>query len=727
MESKTRIIPNIIFLIAVMIAFTPVVFDNQIFLGVSVFKTLYFQVLVLISFALWGVLCVQNNAYLPKKSLLSYSVIGFLVILFIVDFFSVNAELSLLSNLERLDGFLLYLHLGILFFVWGAIFDSSKWRKLLIISLLIGFSVACFGLYNQIPNKRIVSTIGNSAYLSFYVLCVIYLIFFALVFSKSTKLRAIISLCFSAFLFFILLKTGTRSAIVSFSVSVVVFVGLFIWKSENKNQKKWVLVSGITTLIIAYVLTKKITQNSFLSRIINFSPDNDYTSQVRLDLWNAAWEGFRDHPLMGWGQGNFNAIFNHHGSLQLISTEEFFDKSHNVFLELLSGTGVLGTLAYVAIFVIAVFQVWEKTQLLTIQKIALTCFFINYWVFHFFNFDTVTGVSIVFAVLAFVNSVSMPTENHIHLPTSLKISLASVFIILAVFVGYQYNFRTYKTAKGVADMLKSDDINKTISLGKATYDNALIGKTDVALAMLALREQVGTTNLTNEQKQLFFETAIPMAEAEYEKNPHFAGLPTYIADSYKFKGDTTKAILVMEDFCAKHPNSPTSWIDFGLLLLDLGKNKDAIAAFEKTAKDNPKSMIPQVYKLYAYGKMKDTLMFLNTISNITWKDRVLYQDQIAKAFIQSNQIPLYFQYIKSCPNKAEVLNTNSYLQWAYLALSVGNAIEYRYAWHQYVENIKLKRKLSNIEKMQLDETISQTIQNQLEVPKTLEIIDKFGE
>jgi tetratricopeptide (TPR) repeat protein len=276
-------------------------------------------------------------------------------------------------------------------------------------------------------------------------------------------------------------------------------------------------------------------------------------------------------------------------------------------------------------------------------------------------------------------------------------------------------------------MLKSNDIYKTINLGKATYDNALIGKTDVALAMLALREQVATTNLTKEQKQLFFETAIPMAESEYKKNPHFAGLPTYIADSYKFKGDTTQAILVMEDFCAKHPNSPTSWIDFGLLLLDLGKNKEAIAAFEKTAKDNPKSMIPQVYKLYAYGKMKDTLLFLNTISNITWKDRVLYQDQIIKAFIQSNQIPLYFQYIKSCPNKAEFLNTNSYLQWAYLALSVGNAIEYRYAWHQYVENIKLKRKLSNIEKLQLDETISQAIENQLEVPKVLEIIDKFGE
>jgi len=349
----------------------------------------------------------------------------------------------------------------------------------------------------------------------------------------------------------------------------------------------------------------------------------------------------------------------------------------------------------------------------------------SYWAFHFFSFDNLISIVMVFGVLAFISTItdadkiSIPFER-ILMPLIIIIVTASISFFV-----YQFNYKTYNTAKNILTALKSTDINKTIELAKNTYSNAIIGQADLPIAMLSMREIVATTDLTTEQKKRFFDTFLPIASVEFQRNPYIGVLPMYIAESNMFRGDTLTALLFMDDYCMKHPQSPIHWIGYGLLLSNAHQYPKALEAFQNLSKNRPNNPAANVYSLYVYGQMKDTLQFLNTIKEISWEDRVLYQDQIFKAFIKAGQIQLYFDYIKSCTSK-ELLDKNSYLQWAYMALNTNNVAEYRNAWQEYIEYIRLKRKLSLLEKSELDELIRKTIQNQMGLIEAQGLIDTFG-
>ncbi len=61
---------------------------------------------------------------------------------------------------------------------------------------------------------------------------------------------------------------------------------------------------------------------------------------MRIDLWRAAWHLFLQHPLAGWGLGTFGEAYQSAGLP--LETGALF--AHNLFLQLLVETGLLGTL-----------------------------------------------------------------------------------------------------------------------------------------------------------------------------------------------------------------------------------------------------------------------------------------------------------------------------------------------------------------------------------------------
>jgi len=64
---------------------------------------------------------------------------------------------------------------------------------------------------------------------------------------------------------------------------------------------------------------------------------------MRLELWKAAWQLFLQHPLIGWGLGTFGEAYQSAGLP--LGTGALF--AHNLFLQLLVETGVLGTVLFV--------------------------------------------------------------------------------------------------------------------------------------------------------------------------------------------------------------------------------------------------------------------------------------------------------------------------------------------------------------------------------------------
>ena len=114
----------------------------------------------------------------------------------------------------------------------------------------------------------------------------------------------------------------------------------------GKDPKAKLFGRGILTIL---------TIGAFLIIFLSILPGNSVSRAMekgfgegtvhgRIVVWEIAWKGFLDRPLLGWGPENFGLAFARHynpclGSSQC-APEVWFDLAHNIVLDTLTETGV---------------------------------------------------------------------------------------------------------------------------------------------------------------------------------------------------------------------------------------------------------------------------------------------------------------------------------------------------------------------------------------------------
>ncbi len=89
-----------------------------------------------------------------------------------------------------------------------------------------------------------------------------------------------------------------------------------------------------------------------------FTPDSliqkEYiqeSSAARIIVWEASMNAVQDRPLLGWGPENFNYAIEQHFDNRLFEEknlgEIWFERAHNVFIDTLVGSGVVGLVSFV--------------------------------------------------------------------------------------------------------------------------------------------------------------------------------------------------------------------------------------------------------------------------------------------------------------------------------------------------------------------------------------------
>ena len=245
------------------------------------------------------------------------------------------------------------------------------------------------------------------------------------------KLRGV-AYVFIAFLqAFVLYHTGTRGAIYGLVVGVMITSFLIGLLGEYRKAVR-VTILGIfaimtlivsTTLVIALRDTAVVKNNTFLSAIpvaiqntsfIKQSPVlsrfaaislTEQTTKSRFMIWNMAYQGFREHPLLGWGMENFNYVFNKYYDPNMWGQESWFDRAHNVFFDWLIAGGIFALLAYLSLFGFAVYYIWRPTTPLSVlEKSILTGLLGGYFFQNLFVFDNLTSLIYFGMILAYVES-----------------------------------------------------------------------------------------------------------------------------------------------------------------------------------------------------------------------------------------------------------------------------------------------------------------------------------
>lgn len=178
-----------------------------------------------------------------------------------------------------------------------------------------------------------------------------------------------------AVLFIALLLTGKRAHFL-FTLCAA-FVALYFYTSNEKNRfVKYLLVGALVVFgggVIAFYTIPSV--NNLFSRFSNLS--EDVSVLKRYELWGAAIEAFKDHPIFGNRWASFpNSIGGKVG---------YNGYTHNVYLELLCEVGILGTGIFVSFFIICfiktvfiVYRVAHKKDKIDIRKQTILLFSLIY-------------------------------------------------------------------------------------------------------------------------------------------------------------------------------------------------------------------------------------------------------------------------------------------------------------------------------------------------------------
>ncbi len=201
-------------------------------------------------------------------------------------------------------------------------------------------------------------------------------------------------------------------------VSAIYFIALiaYVFVSKNnvsdKTVQKWRWVGvGTMALMILIIVgfysikdAKFIQDNEVLRRMASISV-SDTSSQARQYIWPMAINGALQRPILGWGQENFNYIFNKDYNPLMWRQEQWFDRAHNVYLDWMVASGTVGLLAYLSLYVLFLAAVW-KSSLTVAEKSVLTGLLAGYSLHNIFVFDNLASYVFFFVLLGFVGSLT---------------------------------------------------------------------------------------------------------------------------------------------------------------------------------------------------------------------------------------------------------------------------------------------------------------------------------
>jgi O-antigen ligase/tetratricopeptide (TPR) repeat protein len=499
---SSRSLSNVVsWLLLISVVLVPLVFWSGVLFSYTPTKTILFRTLIEIAAIFWIPLIIWHPEYRPKRSLLTIAVSVFFSILVLTALTGQNFRMSFWSGYERMLGIWTYLHIYVFFLMLVSVVRTKKdWHR--IFSLLVGaaFLVSGIGIVESFSDSgRITSTIGNAAFLAAYLALALVLAAWLFVQTWSSIIYRILYIGVIVVMTWALYLTEARASIIGVLAGIFCVFGIIAFtKTEafgNTFFAPRLLKRGVIAIILVGILGgigalffgSPSTEEGTLGRLAAIRNLTDRTIEARLLTWQVTWEGWKEKFLLGWGVENYAILFDKHYDARMYNQEPWFDRAHNVVLDIGATTGIIGFLAYLGIFVMAVMLLWRAFQQKSIDFSTYSlsiAFLIVYLTQGMFTFDTLNSYVVVFGVLAYISSLSLLSEKDPiqHQKRVSKFFLVGVAIIIGMvwYVGNWLPFRENMIAKAGYNMLaelKGDDAAIRIYEEALTYQT--FGDVDV--------------------------------------------------------------------------------------------------------------------------------------------------------------------------------------------------------------------------------------------------------
>ena len=323
-------------------------------------KQFAFNILMEMMLALWLVFILRFPKYRPKKNLIIYGLLAYFAAILMSLVISVDPNLSFWGDAERMLGFFHILHFFFFFLILISVFRSwQEFKVLLLASTMVATIVSLIGIFGE----NVFSTIGNTAYVSGYLIFNIF--FLAILFFRENNNKRWLYLIPAALMFREFWLCRTSGAIIALFVSVLLVFFLIALFHDKKIVRRFALASFLAAVIVVIAIfsqqEKAWFQNSFLRNLTT----QKITFQTRLISWKGAVKDFPNHPIFGTGFGNYAITFDRHFDSKFFdytTSETYFDRAHNNLIDIASTTGSVGLITYLSIFVAVLFYLFKEMK-----------------------------------------------------------------------------------------------------------------------------------------------------------------------------------------------------------------------------------------------------------------------------------------------------------------------------------------------------------------------------
>jgi O-antigen ligase/tetratricopeptide (TPR) repeat protein len=633
------VLQGIVFVGLFLIPFLPVYVANDFFFPFITGKNFAFRIIVEIVFASWALLALYDAQYRPRFSWILAGFLSFLGVMAVANALGEYPLQSFWSNFERMDGYVTLLHVFLFVVVAGSVFTTQKlWSYFFHVSCTVAFLVALHGLGQyfgvivgpESSKIRIDSRLGNSAYMAIYMLFHIFMLFWLLVNSKNTLHKALY-LGVSAILIITLLLTGTRGTFLGFIGGGSIMVGyIALFARAYPEIRKIAIGACVVVLLLGagFFVAKDsaYVQNSApLSRIANIDLAKDLST--RSVIWKMALEGAKERPLLGWGQSNFNYVFNKEYEPSLYAGESWFDRTHNIVLDWLIAGGVLGLLTYFSIFFAALYYLvfqphFSKKEPVfnVLERGVLIGLLVGYLLHNVVVFDNIISYIFYGTILACIHS---RVSTHMKSVESFKLDerlisqfVAPLVVILMFGTVYFVNAPGIGAAGDVIDAMTAPTVKGRLE----EFNSALSRHSFADQEIIEQLAQQAMSIVRNPQVSKEEKDAIVMrAELELlrliEEKPGDARLHSFLSSFYRSIGALPQAQEQAAKARELSPNKQAIILEQGIIEIQVG-NVDRAAEYFKTAFElderNTQARVLYASILVSQKKIEDARELLGT-------------------------------------------------------------------------------------------------------------------
>ena len=593
---------------------------NDMFFPFITGKNFAFRVLVELMLGGWVVLAYLNEEYRPKISAVFLSITLLVVVVGIANILGVNFDKSFWSNYERMDGYITILHIFAYFLVLASFLNTQKqWDRLF--HIMIGASVV-MGLIGMgelletdFRGGRLAMTLGNPIYLAVYMLFHIFITLYYL-FRNEIKdwglrhyfyIGAIIlqtvNLYFTA-------TRGTILGLIGGLLLTALLIALFEKKRKTLRQLAIGMIGAIVIFVGLFIGFKEssfIKESPVLNRFATMSLDSG-TAESRLMIWSMAYQGFKERPILGWGQGNFTYVFSKHYDPGMYGEEPWFDRAHNVFFDWLIVAGIFGLVSYILIFVAGLYQLWRRKEddIAVVEKSILTGLLAAYFFHNIFVFDNLISYILFFTIVAYIHFRSTHTNlfprwlhraDHFFHTVGRKIDSSNkedmvvpiLMLVITPIIIYAVNYGPYMQNKTLIKALRQypEGYQENLDLYRKALNYNSFGNGETRERLLFQAITVSGQKVDQKIKDDYEDLAVEEIQKQIKEYSGDAKYPLFAASLFKSFGRTNEAKDMIKHAQEISPHKQMVLFSLGSLYLETGEYEKALEIYAQAYESAP--------------------------------------------------------------------------------------------------------------------------------------------